>query len=78
MAHFNIERVRTLYLDSKIMLIRDEVASEASVNQAAIDTREVVRRAMDLGAAVITFVPQPPERRQRATPSGYRYDSQYH
>lgn len=56
MAHLTIERARTLYLNSKIMLIRDEVASGGSVDQAAIDTREVVRRAMDLGAAAITLV----------------------
>lgn len=56
MAHLTIERVRTLYLNSKNMLIRDEVASEGSVDQAAIYTREVVRRAMDLGAAAIILV----------------------
>jgi DNA repair protein RadC len=56
MAHLTIERVRTLYLNSKNMLIRDEVASEGSVDQAAIYTREVVRRALDLGAAAIILV----------------------
>lgn len=56
MAHLTIERVRTLYLNSKNMLIRDEVASEGSVDQAAIYTREVVRRAIDLGAAAIILV----------------------
>ena len=56
MAHLTIERVRTLFLNSKNMLIRDEVASEGSVDQAAIYTREVVRRAMDLGAAAIILV----------------------
>ena len=56
MAHLTIERVRTLYLNSKNMLIRDEVASEGSVDQAAIYTREVIRRAMDLGAAAIILV----------------------
>lgn len=56
MAHLTIERVRTLYLNGKSMLIRDEVASEGSVDQAAIYTREVVRRAMDLGAAAIILV----------------------
>lgn len=56
MAHLTIERVRTLYLNSKNMLIRDEVASEGSVDQAAIYTREVVRRAMDLGAVAIILV----------------------
>ncbi len=56
MAHLTIERVRTLYLNSKNMLIRDEVASEGSVDQAAIYTREVIRRATDLGAAAIILV----------------------
>jgi DNA repair protein RadC len=56
MAHLTIERVRTLYLNSKNMLIRDEVSSEGSVDQAAIYTREIVRRAMDLGAAAIILV----------------------
>ena len=56
MAHLTIERVRTLYLNSKNMLIRDEVASDGSIDQAAIYTREVVRRAMDLGAAAIILV----------------------
>ena len=56
MAHLTIERVRTLYLNSKNMLIRDEVTSEGSIDQAAIYTREVVRRAIDLGAAAIILV----------------------
>ncbi|MFY8076128.1 MAG: JAB domain-containing protein, partial [Sphingorhabdus lacus] len=51
MAHLTIERVRTLYLNSKNMLIRDEVTSEGSIDQAAIYTREVIKRAIDLGAA---------------------------
>jgi DNA repair protein RadC len=56
MAHLTVERVRTLYLNSKNMLIRDEIASEGSVDQAAIYTREVVRRAIDLGAVAIILV----------------------
>ena len=56
MAHLTIERIRTLYLNSKNMLIRDEVTSEGSIDQAHIHTREVVRRAIDLGAAAIILV----------------------
>lgn len=56
MAHLTIERVRVLYLNSKNMLIRDELASEGSIDQSAVYTREVVRRAMDLGAAAIILV----------------------
>jgi DNA repair protein RadC len=44
MAHLTIERVRVLYLNSKNMLIRDEITSEGSIDQAAIYVREVIRR----------------------------------
>ncbi len=56
MAHLTIERVRVLYLNSKNMLIRDEVTSEGSIDQAAIYTREIIRRAIDLGASAIILV----------------------
>ena len=35
MAHLTTERVRILYLNSKNMLIRDELTSEGSIDQAA-------------------------------------------
>jgi DNA repair protein RadC len=38
------------------MLVRDEVASEGSVDQTAVYIREIIRRAMDLGAAAIILV----------------------
>jgi len=56
MAHLSNERVRTLYLDIKNQLIRDEVASEGSIDQSAIYVREVMRRALDLGAAAVILV----------------------
>ena len=56
MAHLTIERMRVLYLNSKNMLVRDEVASEGSVDQTAVYTREIIRRAMDLGATAIILV----------------------
>jgi DNA repair protein RadC len=56
MAHLTIERVRILYVDAKNRLIRDEVMSEGSVDQAAIYTREVIKRSIDLGAAAIILV----------------------
>ncbi|MFC4292371.1 DNA repair protein RadC [Sphingorhabdus arenilitoris] len=56
MAHLTTERVRILYLNSKNMLIRDELTSEGSIDQAAIYVREVVRRSLDLGAAAIILV----------------------
>lgn len=56
MGPIDIERVRILYLNSRNMLIRDEVASEGSIDQSAIYVREVVRRALELGAAAIIIV----------------------
>ncbi len=56
MAHMTTERVRVLHLNSRNMLIRDEVMAEGSIDQAAISVREVIRRAIDLGSASIILV----------------------
>ncbi len=56
MAHLTVERVRVLYLDTKNRLIRDEHVSDGSIDEAAIHPREVIRRALDLGAAAIIIV----------------------
>lgn len=56
MGPIDIERVRVLYLNSRNMLIRDEVASEGSIDQSAIYVREVVKRALELGASAIILV----------------------
>ncbi len=56
MGPIEIERVRILYLNSRNMLIRDEVASEGSIDQSAIYVREVVKRALELGAAALIVV----------------------
>jgi DNA repair protein RadC len=56
MGHLRHERVRALYLDSKNKLLRDEVMSEGSVDQSAIYVREVVKRALELGATAIVLV----------------------
>lgn len=56
MAYLGIERVRILHLNSKNMLIRDEVMSEGSIDQAAVHVREVIRRAIDLGSTSIILV----------------------
>jgi DNA repair protein RadC len=51
MAHLTVERVRVLYLDLKNRLIRDEHVADGSIDEASIHPREVIRRALDLGAA---------------------------
>ncbi len=56
MGPIDVERVRVLYLNARNMLIRDEVASEGSVDQSAIYVREIVKRALDLGASAIVLV----------------------
>ncbi|MFM9976844.1 MAG: DNA repair protein RadC [Sphingomonadaceae bacterium] len=56
MAHRQTEQVRVLHLNARNALIRDEVMSEGSIDQAAVHVREVIRRAIDLGAAGIILV----------------------
>jgi DNA repair protein RadC len=56
MAHQLIERVRILYLNARNMLIRDELMSEGSVDEAAVHVREVIRRTLDLGAVSLILV----------------------
>src|SRR5690606_19471888 len=50
MAHRPIERVRVLHLNSRNVLIRDELVAEGSIDQAAVYVREIIRRAIDLGS----------------------------
>jgi len=56
MAHHAIERVRVLHLNTRNMLIRDELMSEGSIDEAAFYVREVIRRAIDLGSAAVILV----------------------
>ncbi|MBW4331851.1 DNA repair protein RadC [Stakelama sp. CBK3Z-3] len=56
MAHHPIERVRVLHLNTRNMLIRDELMGEGSIDEAPVHVREVIRRAIDLGSAAIILV----------------------
>lgn len=56
MAHESIERVRALFLNARNELIRDEVLWEGSVDESAVHVRELMRRAMDLGATALIIV----------------------
>ena len=51
MAYDRIERFRVLFLDNRNMLLADEVMGEGSVQAAPVYPREVVKRALDLGAS---------------------------
>lgn len=56
MAFLTVERVRVLHLNSRNMLIRDEHMGDGSVDEAAIYTREVIKRAIDLGSTSLILV----------------------
>jgi DNA repair protein RadC len=56
MAHLTVERVRVLYLNSQNLLIHDEHVCDGSIDEAAIHPREVIRRALDLGASALIVV----------------------
>jgi DNA repair protein RadC len=56
MAHLTRERVRVLYLNTRNMLILDEHVGDGSIDEAAIHPREVIRRALDLGATALILV----------------------
>ena len=50
MAHELREHVRVLFLDSRHCLIRDETMSSGTVASAELHPREVMKRALELGA----------------------------
>ena len=56
MAHLTVERVRVLYLDRRNRLIDDHHVGDGSIDEAAIHPREVIRKAMDLGASALILV----------------------
>jgi len=56
MSHLTKERVRVLYLNTRNMLIHDEHFGDGTIDEAAIHPREVVHKAMDLGAAAVILV----------------------
>lgn len=53
MGHLKNEQFRILFLNSKNMLIADEVQQEGTINHTLAYPREIVRRALELGAASI-------------------------
>jgi len=56
MAHLTVERVRVLYLDTRNRLVSDHLVGDGTIDEAAIHPREVIRRALDLGATALILV----------------------
>ena len=56
MAHAKNEQFRILFLDTKNALIKDEVQQTGTVNHTPVYPREVIGRALQLGASAIIMV----------------------
>jgi DNA repair protein RadC len=56
MAFADIEQFRVLFLDKKNQLIADEVQQQGTVDHTPVYPREVVKRALELGASAIVLV----------------------
>jgi DNA repair protein RadC len=68
MGHEKIEQLRLLFLNTRNMLIADEVHQRGTVNHTPLYTREVVKRALELGASALIIVHNHPS--GDPTPSG--------
>ncbi|MES2119183.1 MAG: DNA repair protein RadC [Pseudomonadota bacterium] len=56
MAHSRVEEVRILFLNAKNMLLANEALWHGSVDEASVHVREVIARAIALGATAIIIV----------------------
>ena len=56
MAHSRTEQVRVLFLNAKNMLIANEAMWDGSVDEASVHVREVIARAIALGATALIIV----------------------
>lgn len=56
LAHEPREQFRTLYLDKKNCLLRDELVAYGTIDHAPVYPREVVRRGLELSASALVLV----------------------
>ena len=56
MAHRGIEHFRLLFLDKRNHLIADEVQQSGTVDHTPVYPREVVKRALEVGATAVILV----------------------
>ena len=56
MGHAKIEQFRLFYLDRKNAVIADEVQQQGTIDHTPVYPREVVKRALELGATAIIMV----------------------
>jgi len=55
-AYSTVEEFHILFLDRKNALIRDERQQRGTVDHTPVYTREVIKRALDLGASALILV----------------------
>jgi len=56
MGHHKTEQFRVLFLDRKNVLIGDEIQQRGTVDHTPVYPREVVKRALELGASALILV----------------------
>ena len=56
MAYNQIEHLRVLFLNSTNRLLRDELMAQGTVNQAPLYPREILKRALEIGATALIIV----------------------
>ena len=56
MAHRVTEEFRVIFLNNRNVMIRDEAMGQGTINQAPVYPREIVKRALELGASGLVLV----------------------
>jgi DNA repair protein RadC len=56
MARSEREEFRVLFLDRKNILVTDEVLARGTIDHTPVYPREIVKRALELGAAAVILV----------------------
>jgi DNA repair protein RadC len=68
MGHSEVEQFRVLYLDQRHALIHDETQQRGTVNEVAAYPREILRRALNLGAVGLVLVHNHPSGNLKPSP----------
>ena len=72
MAHGTIEEVRVIFLNAKNRVIANEAMWSGSIDESAVHVREVIARAITLGAAAIILVHNHPSGDPTPSPADIR------
>lgn len=75
MAHEQVEHFRILYMNKRNILIADEIFSRGTIDYAPAYPREIIKRALDLGATAMILVHNHPS--GDSTPSQMDADMTY-